>query len=64
MDLNPSPTLLYNPGLAYRTVLKATVAYLHSALDNVEWADQGVGDSAGQDASHHAFGVVTEIVYV
>ena len=38
--------------------------YLHSALDNIEWAHNGVGDTAGEDTSHHAFFVVTKIVNV
>jgi len=38
--------------------------YLHSALDNIEWAHNGVGDTAGEDTSGHALLVVTEIVYV
>ena len=37
---------------------------LHSALDDIEWANQSVGDSAGKDSSHHAFLVVTEVVNV
>ena len=37
---------------------------LHSALDDIEWAHDGVGDSAREDTSHHAFLVVTHVVNV
>ncbi len=33
--------------------------YLLSALDNIEGADQGVGNTAGEDTSYHAFLVVS-----
>mmetsp|Transcript_13057 Transcript_13057/g.22034 ORF Transcript_13057/g.22034 Transcript_13057/m.22034 type:complete len:302 (+) Transcript_13057:28-933(+) len=37
---------------------------LHSALDDVEGADEGMGDSAGEDSSGHALLVVLHIVDV
>ena len=36
--------------------------YLHSALDDIEWADSSVCDTAGEDSSEHALLVVFEVV--
>ena len=49
--------MVYDANLAVST-------YLHSALNNIERADDGVGDTAGKDTSHHALLVVSEIVSV
>ncbi len=38
--------------------------YLHSALDNIEWAHNCMCDSAGEDTSHHALLVIRHIVFV
>ncbi len=42
----------------------AVVTYLLAALDNVEGANGGVGDTAGHNASHHALEVVAGVVNV
>jgi len=42
--------------------LKNSVTYLHSALDNIERANNGVSDTAGKDTTSHAFAVVREVV--
>ena len=44
--------------------LKWIETYLHSALDNIQRTHDGVGDTAGEDTSNHAFLVVTKVVYV
>lgn len=36
--------------------------YLLSALNDIEGANKGVGDTAGEDTSNHAFLVVSQIV--
>ena len=38
--------------------------YLEAAFDEIERANHGVSEAAGEDASHHAFTVVREIVSV
>jgi hypothetical protein len=40
------------------------MTYLHSALNNIKGADDGVSDTAGEDASHHALLVVLKVVDV
>jgi len=44
--------------------LVETGTSLHSALDNIERANNGVSDTAGKDTTSHAFAVVREIVDV
>ena len=39
-------------------------AYLLTALDNIEWADGGVGKTAGEDTAGHALSVVGCVVNV
>lgn len=36
--------------------------YLLSALNDIEGANEGVGDTAGEDTSNHAFLIVSHIM--
>jgi hypothetical protein len=37
---------------------------LHSALDDIKRADESVSQTASHDASKHALGIVTRIVFI
>ena len=67
--------LLYMPGLAYKRRKRTKLAdcevavggaltYLSAALDDIEGANEGVRDTAGEDTSDHALAVVRHIVDV
>ncbi len=65
--LNPSPMLLYIVGLAckkFRVFKRKRSTYLLAALDNIKWADGGMGKPACKDTASHAFSVVAEVVDV
>ena len=38
--------------------------YLHAALDDIKWADSGVGETAGENTANHALSVVACVVDV
>jgi hypothetical protein len=65
---NPSPILLYIVGLACQRELESfkwkRTTYLLATLDNIKWADGGVGEPACKDTASHAFSVVAEVVDV
>ena len=59
--------LLYIVGLAcikVKSRAKEKPTYLLAALYDIEGANSCVGETAGENTSHHAFSVVAEVVDV
>ena len=63
ITLRPSPRDLYIFGLTYEVSFQNST-YLLSALHNIQWTDNSVGQAAGENAADHALSIVSHVVNV